>query len=108
MNLPTIMYRDKGSCQRPGGTYSWISVTSEDAFAEAVENWYYETLEQAIQKPRIENVYKLPTIDKLTNEETDQPTREELEQMATELGIRFDGRSTDSTLLNKINEQLGT
>ena len=34
------------------------------------------------------------------------PTRAELETMATELGIKFDGRTTDAGLLKKINAEL--
>lgn len=35
-----------------------------------------------------------------------KPTREELEQKATELGIQFDGRMKDSTIARKIQEAL--
>lgn len=35
------------------------------------------------------------------------PTRAEMEAKATELGIKFDGRSSDKTLLAKIEEALG-
>jgi len=34
------------------------------------------------------------------------PTRAELEQKATELGIKFDGRTGDKTLLKRIEEAL--
>ena len=39
-------------------------------------------------------------------EENAPPTREELEAKATELGIKFDGRTTDKRLLDKITEAL--
>lgn len=35
-----------------------------------------------------------------------QPTREELEQKATELGIKFDGRTGDTALARKIADAL--
>jgi hypothetical protein len=39
-------------------------------------------------------------------EDTAAPTRIELETKATELGIKFDGRTTDNKLSEKINEVL--
>jgi len=37
-------------------------------------------------------------------ESADAPTRAELEIKANELGIKFDGRTSDKTLLSKIDE----
>ncbi len=34
------------------------------------------------------------------------PTRAEMEQKATELGVKFDGRTTDAKLLQRIEEAL--
>ena len=39
-------------------------------------------------------------------DESAPPTREELEEKANELGIKFDGRTTDRKLLEKIEEAL--
>ena len=38
------------------------------------------------------------------SDENAPPSREELEQKANELGIKFDGRTTDRKLLEKIEE----
>lgn len=40
-------------------------------------------------------------------EDNSAPTRVELETMATELGIKFDGRTTDKRLADKIDQALG-
>jgi len=40
-------------------------------------------------------------------EDNSAPTRAELEIMATELGIKFDGRTTDKRLSDKIDQALG-
>jgi len=40
-------------------------------------------------------------------EDNSAPTRAELETMATELGIKFDGRTTDKRLSDKIDQSLG-
>ena len=39
--------------------------------------------------------------------ENDMPTREELETKATELGLKFDGRTSDKKLTKLIAEALG-
>jgi hypothetical protein len=40
-------------------------------------------------------------------EDNSAPTRAELETMATELNIKFDGRTTDKRLSDKIDQALG-
>jgi hypothetical protein len=40
-------------------------------------------------------------------EDNSAPTRVELETMATELGLKFDGRTTDKRLSDKIDQALG-
>ena len=40
-------------------------------------------------------------------EDNSAPTRAELETMATELGLKFDGRTTDKRLSDKIDQALG-
>jgi hypothetical protein len=40
-------------------------------------------------------------------DENAPPTRSELEQKATELGLKFDGRTSDNKLGQKIQESLG-
>ena len=78
---PTIVYKDKGPHSRPGGTFSYKGVTTQEQFDEAIaEGWlasYAELYETADDAP---------------------PTRAELEQKATELGIKFDGRTGDKKL----------
>jgi len=45
--------------------------------------------------------------DVVAVEDNSAPTRTELEIKATELGIKFDGRTTDKRLLDKIEHTLG-
>jgi hypothetical protein len=47
-------------------------------------------------------------VDDSTESVDDSPvTREELELKARELGIKFDGRTTDALLLKRIEESIG-
>jgi hypothetical protein len=47
------------------------------------------------------------SVDNFTETTDDSPvTREELEHKARELGIKFDGRTTDKKLFDKIEEAL--
>lgn len=45
-------------------------------------------------------------VNDIPNDENTPPTREEMELKAKELGIQFDGRTADKTLLKKIEEAL--
>lgn len=59
-----------------------------------------------VYKTTVVKVQKVEVVD-LPNEPDDAPpTRAELEQKATELGIKFDGRTTDKKLAAKIAEAL--
>ena len=53
--------------------------------------------------PDVDSAEEKEIID---GDENAPPTREELEQKANELGIKFDGRTTDRKLLEKIEEVL--
>ena len=83
MQFPALVFQDKGPHQRAGGTYSYLSVEDESDFNAAIANGWFATLPEAIESQKISDA---------------QPTRAELEFKGTELGIKFDGRTTDRKL----------
>lgn len=89
MTDSTILYRCPGKHQRPGGTYDWIGANSEEEAEELVKQGWFPTLPEAIE-----------------GISAAMPTREELAQKATELGIEFDGRTSDKKLAQRIEEAL--
>jgi len=83
MQFPALVFQDKGPHQRAGGTYSYLSVEDDSDFNIAIANGWFATLPEAI-----------------AGMDNSQPTRQELEAKGLELGIKFDGRTSD----RKLNE----
>ena len=105
LTLPTIVYRCPGQHAGPNGkTYDYLGVDSEDALASALASGWHESLPDACSPPvkapaAPESVADVPADDA-------PPTRKELEQKAKELGVSFDGRTSDALLLSRINDAL--
>jgi hypothetical protein len=111
-----IVYRGYGPHQRKGGGFSTLGVRSEEELEEALSSGWYRTLPEAIEahdnpKPII------PVADAVADplgdgkkggsrDDGDPVTREELETNAKKLGVKFDGRTSNASLLRKINEAL--
>ena len=88
MEFPTLVYKDRGPHQRPGGTYAFMQVVDQaDADAAFAAGWH-ESLALAVDPDNA------------------PPTRSELETKAGQLGIKFDGRTTDKALQAKIEAAL--
>ena len=99
MEFPTLVYRCPGDHQRPGGTYSYRSAQDEAQFSAALKDGWFATLPEAMDdKPK----------EAQAQEAADNapPTRAELEQKATTLGIKFDGRTNDKKLSAMIEKEM--
>jgi hypothetical protein len=57
---------------------------------------------QALQKPA-QASEPVPAVPEVPEDDDAPPTRAELQAQATKLGIKFDGRTSDKTLLAKID-----
>lgn len=90
MNFPTLVYRVPGPHFASTGTYDYRGVVDAGQMEEAKAHGWFPTLPEAIAGEH----------DHAESE--DAPTREELSTKATELGIKFDGRTTDKVLAEKI------
>ena len=99
--FPTLVYKDGGKHQCRDGTYDYCKAEDKKEFDQLLKDGWRATLEEA---PKLEND-GAETLEEETVSDA-PPTREELEQMATELGIKFDKRMKDATILNKINAAL--
>lgn len=99
MQFPTVVYRSPGAHQCPGSTYSYKGAADDAELSVLLDSGWFRTLPEALAgKPADEPVEG--------DYDDSAPTRAELETMATELGIKFDGRTTDAGLLKKINAEL--
>lgn len=93
--FPTIVYKTPGTHARAGGTYNYLGVADQAALDAALAEGWFLTLPEAIAGKA-----ETPVDDSA-------PTREELEAKATELKIKFDGRTSDKILAEKIEHALG-
>jgi hypothetical protein len=90
-----IVYKVPGKNHGPKGkTYDWKPVKSEDEFLQALEDGWFDTLEEAVDG-------KAKKVKK-----EDIPTREELKETAKDLDIEFAKNVTDKTLFGLIKDKL--
>lgn len=94
--MKTLLYRCPGKHQRPGGTYDYIGVDSQEKFDELLAGGWFETLPEAI-----DGKVKEKPVDDVT-----PPTRAELEEKAKELSLKFHGNISDEKLGKMIEEAI--
>jgi hypothetical protein len=100
MSFPTIVYRCPGMHQRPGGTYDYLAIESEEELADAIKDGWFKTLPEAMGEKSAPKI----VAEEPSNEGS--VSRAELEEMATSLKIKFDGRTTDKSLTDKIDRAM--
>jgi hypothetical protein len=97
MNFPTFVYKSgRGAGRYKRKKYQYFAVQDEAQRQEMLAKGWLATRDEALGlvKPKIETV----TI----KADYAPPTRAELEQKARELGLKFDGRTSDKKLLKMI------
>lgn len=90
-NYPKMLYRTPGPHDIHGGKFDYRIVKDEKERDEALRDGWYLTTDSA----------KSAKEDPPPPDNT-PPTRAELEQKAAELGIKFDGRTSDKKLADQI------
>lgn len=91
---PKMLYKVPGNTQGNGGvTFDYEIAADEEAEQVLIKSGFALTLQAAI--------------DGVIPSDDAWPTREELEAKATELGLKFDGRTSDRKLGALISEALG-
>lgn len=105
MEFPTIVYKCPGPHWGPSGTtYQSIGVDDQEQFDSKIAQGWSDSLVKAVDA--FLNLSQ--SVDTQEKNDDDSPvTREELELKARELGIKFDGRTSDKTLLKRIEETIG-
>lgn len=91
MEFPRLVYKLSGKHQRQGGTFDYFQVNDESEYKAAISGGWLNSLDES----EVESNDNLP------------PTREELETKAKELGLKFDGRTSDAKLNTMIETALG-
>ena len=104
--FPTIVYRVPGAHSGNGYTYDYAGALDQKAYDALVAQGWHATLVDAVSPPVVAPAASEPVIDEVPAD--DAPvTRAELEAKANELGVKFDGRTSDALLLSRINAALG-
>lgn len=91
MKIPTMIYRHPGRHKIGKKFYDYKVVDAADVDSFLSDGWFRTPAEAEACEILLDD---------------EPPTRGELEIKATELGIDFDGRTTDRKLLERINEKL--
>lgn len=93
--FPTLVYKDKGPYQRMGGTYDFRLVRDKSEYDDALASGWRATLSEIVEGKEAQHI------------SDDVPlSRPELESKASQLGVKFDGRTTDKKLASMIYEAL--
>lgn len=99
MNNPTMLYRCPGPHEIHGGKFDYVIVDEDEVAGKLQEGWFATTGEA-------KEAHEASLIDGDSKDDESAPTRAELEAKATELGIKFDGRTKDKALADKIEAAL--
>ncbi len=99
---PTLLYKSPGDHFGPEGkTYSYVGVKTQEELDAKLSDGWHETLADAIAPKAA------APAEPIIPDDNAAPLRSELEEKAKELGLKFDGRTSDNKLAQKIQEALG-
>lgn len=90
--FPQALYRAGGAEKLDAGMFTTVLVLDAEQQAARLADGWHETQEAALAAKQADE---------------DKPTRAELEQKASELKLKFDGRTTDKKLGDLIAAKLG-
>jgi len=97
MKNPVMRYKCPGPHTFDGVSVDYVIVDRKDVEAIEAEGWF-KTIPQAVEAAK-----PVKSVEAIEDAE---PTREEMEQKATELGLKFDGRTSDKKLAAIIAEKV--
>ena len=103
LTFPTMLYKVPGPHHGHGYTYAYAGASDQKAYDALKAQGWHDSLPEAVSPPVVE-----PAAPEVASPADDAPpTRAELEAKANELGVKFDGRTSDALLLTRINAALG-
>ena len=135
-DFPRMVYISPGMSTTRGGTFDYTVANDEEGLAHLLASGWFETIAEALagerEEPEVEDVPEpeaepepepvveavepaeeepapVEAVEDAPADEPDyniEPTREELEMKATELGLQFDGRTSDNKLRQRIEDHL--
>lgn len=107
--FPKMLYRAGGAEPIHGGHFSTLIVSDEAEEGAALADGWFVATDEAAEADRVAKAKALEEAEaaaiasaQAVVDANAQPTRAELEQKATELGLPFDGRTSDRKLRDLI------
>ena len=100
MEFPLMVYKVPGKHLGAGGSYDFAGVNNAEELDAKLKDGWFSSLAEAIEPKKVE-----PVVD-AKEDDIAPPSRQELEEKATELGIKFDGRFSDKKIAQLIEEAL--
>lgn len=113
MEFPALVYRDGGPHQRPGGTFDYRPVNDEQQLQAALAEGWHRSVPEALAKKEAADVGNAAAggvrVGQIVEDALGElmTSRQALEAQAEQLGIRFDGRTTDRKLAEAIAKAKG-
>lgn len=108
--FPMMLYKAGGPEQIHGGSFSTLIVGNLDEHDAAIADGWCETTPDALDAQQAEKERAARAAaeraEQTSGDSAKPPTREELEQKATELGIAFSARLSDKKLGEAIAAKL--
>lgn len=102
-NFPTIMYRVPGPHKKPrGGTYRTTGAVDKAEFDALLKKGWFPSYEEAAAGKIANEIIKAAEAFEDAVDEVSDPTRDELETKAKELGVSFNARTSDKKLAERI------
>lgn len=102
-NFPTIMYRVPGPHKKPrGGTYRTTGAADKAEFDALLKKGWFPSYEEAAAGKIANEIIKAAEAFEDAVDEVSDPTRDELETKAKELGVSFNARTSDKKLAERI------
>lgn len=99
--FPAMVYKAPGKHLGAGGSYDFVGVENAEELKAKLKDGWFLSLPEAINFKKV-----APVAEDKESDDTAPPTRQELEEKATELGIKFDGRFSDKKIAQLIEEAL--
>ncbi len=112
MEYPNLLYKDGGNYQRPGGTYSFRQVHSDEERDSLKADGWVESVAalcgvvEKVVEVVSDAVQAFAEVMDACDDETAPPTRAELEAKAAELGLKYHHKTGDAKLAKLIEDAI--
>lgn len=102
-DFPTILYKTPGPHKKPrGDTYKTTGAADKAEFDALLKKGWFPSYEEAVAGQAADKIIEAAEAFDDAIDEVSDPTRDELEAKAKELGVSFNARTSDKKLAERI------